>query len=213
MNVGRVSGANAFLKNAAAEAQRTARPKTDTRAASPRRDRFEVSYQDVVNAEKHGFIEINGSRYAVSGDMAAQMRSAYEQIKARNEGIIARQTAEANARAAKQQTEMAKREGETMAKAMEIARRISKGGRVPAQDEKFLMQFSQEMYMAAKMMAAMAEEHKDEDSVLGDEEEQLAQEAAKAIGEGTEHLEASVSDGAVDGVSSAPNEAAAGAGS
>ena len=111
---------------------------------------------------------------------------------------------------------MAKREGETMAKAMEIARRISKGGRVPAQDEKFLMQFSQEMYMAAKMMAAMAEEHKDEDSVLEDEEEQAAQaaqEAAQTIGEGTEHLEASVSDGAVEGVSSAPNEVAADAGS
>lgn len=206
MNVNRISGVSGVAGRTAARRQTKTKAQTQTAA---RRDRFEVTYQDVVNAEKHGFIEVNGMRYTVSGDMAAQMRSAYDQIKSRNEGILARQTAEANARAAKQQTEAAKREGETMGKAMEIARRISKGGHVPAQDEKFLMQFSQEMYMAAKLMAAMAEEHKEEDSVLEDEEV-VSEEAFEPIGEGTEHLEASASDGAVDSVSAAANEASAG---
>lgn len=208
MNITNLTGARAYRSGASAQRlQKTAVKTADT--AVKGRDRFEVSYQDVVNAEKYGFIEVNGSRYTVSGDMAEQMRSAYEKIKARNEGVIARQTAEANARAAKQQTEAAMKEGETMGKAMEIARRISKGGHVPAQDEKFLMQFSQEMYMAAKMMAAMAEEHKEEDSVLEDEEQTAEEDGAEAIGTGTEHLEASATDGTVDGVSTAPNESAA----
>ncbi len=201
MNVSRISGISGVAESAAA--RRQTKQKTQTQTAA-RRDRFDVTYQDVVNAEKHGFIEVNGKRYTVSEDMALQMRSAYDQIKSRNEGIIARQTAEANARAAKQQTEAAKREGETMAKAMEVARRISKGGHVPAQDERFLMQFSQEMYMAAKLMAAMAEEHKEEDSVLEDEET-VSEEAYEEIGDGTEHLEAAASGDAVDGVSAAAN--------
>lgn len=205
MNITNLTGANAYRSNAAAgQAQKAARQAAA--AMSPtRRDRFELSYQDVINAEKYGFIEVNGNRYTVSGDMATQMRSAYEQITARNQALIARQTAEANARAAKQQTEAAEEQWEKMAKALEIARRISKGGRVPPQDEQFLLEFSQEMYMAAKMAAMLAKEHKDEDSVLEEEEESTEDGGVEAVGEGTEHLEASVSNDAVSSVSSAAN--------
>ena len=207
MNITNLTGANAYRKNAAAERlQRTAGLLKTTAADSMRRDRFDLSYQDVVNAEKYGYIEVNGNRYTVSGDMVSQMRSAYDQMVARNQALIARQTAEANARSAKQQAEAAKKQAETMEKAMEIARRISKGGRVPPQDEQFLLEFSQTMYLTAKMMALMAKEHKDEDSVLEDEEETTQDGGVEAVGEGAEHLEASVSNGAVDGVSSAVSE-------
>ena len=202
MNITRMTGASAYRKNAAAEqVQKTAAQIAAT--AQKRRDSFEINFQDVINAEKYGYIEVNGNRFTVSGDMAAQMRSAYEQITARNQALIARQTAEANARAAKQQTEAAEEQWEKMAKALEIARRISKGGRVPPQDEQFLLEFSQTMYMSAKMMALMAKEHKDEDSVLEDEEETVEEGGVEAIGEGAEHLVASVSGDAVSGVSSA----------
>ena len=206
MNITKMTGANAYRKNAAAgHAQKTA-ARIAAAMEPRRRDRFEVSFQDVLNAEKYGFIEVNGNRYTVSGDMATQMRSVYEQMVARNQALIARQTAEANARAAKQQTDAAAEQWKKMAKAMEIARRIAKGGRVPPQDEQFLLEFSQEMYMSAKVMAMMAKEHKDEDSVLEDEEEQSAEDGGvEAVGEGTEHLEASVSGDAVSGVSSAAN--------
>lgn len=202
MNITNLTGANAYQKNAAAgQLQKTAAQIAAT--AQKQRDRFELSYQDVINAEKYGFIEVNGNRYTVSGDMATQMRSAYDQMVARNQALIARQTAEANARAAKQQTEAAEEQWKKMAKAIEIARRISKGGRVPPQDEQFLLEFSQTMYMSAKMMALMAKEHKDEDSVLGDEEESVEEGGVEAVGTGTEHLEASASGDAVSGVSSA----------
>ena len=207
MNITNLTGANAYRGNAAAGQAQKAVGRITAVAGAARRDRVELNYQDVINAEKYGFIEVNGNRYAVSGDMATQMRSAYEQMTARNQALIARQTAEANARAAKQQTEAAEEQWEKMSKALEIARRISKGGRVPPQDEQFLLEFSQEMYMSAKMAAMLAKEHKDEDSVLEEEEESAEEGGVEAVGEGTEHLEASVSSEAVNGVSSAANVA------
>lgn len=78
-----------------------------------------------------------------------------------------------NSIASKQQADAMKEYGEEMAKCLEIARRISRGDRVPAQDEKKLMDFNMDIYKMAKEMAAvnMDEEHKDWDSLWGDEEE------------------------------------------
>lgn len=78
-----------------------------------------------------------------------------------------------NSIAAKQQGDAMKEYGEEMAKCLEIARRISRGDRVPAQDEKKLMDFNMEIYQMAKEMAAMNmdKKHKEWDSLWGDEEE------------------------------------------
>lgn len=78
-----------------------------------------------------------------------------------------------NSIAAEQQGDAMKEYGEEMAKCLEIARRISRGDRVPAQDEKKLMDFNMEIYQMAKEMAAMNmdKKHKEWDSLWGDEEE------------------------------------------
>lgn len=78
-----------------------------------------------------------------------------------------------NSVASRQQADAMKEYGEDMAKCLEIARRISRGDRVPAQDEKKLMDFNMEIYQMAKEMAALNrdKEHKDWDSLWGDEEE------------------------------------------
>ncbi|MDE7177912.1 MAG: hypothetical protein K2O59_08855 [Lachnospiraceae bacterium] len=78
-----------------------------------------------------------------------------------------------NSIVAEQQGDAMKEYGEEMAKCLEIARRISRGDRVPAQDEKKLMDFNMEIYQMAKEMAAMNmdKEHKEWDSLWGDEEE------------------------------------------
>ena len=62
---------------------------------------------------------------------------------------------------------------EDMARALEIARRLMNGDRVPGSDEKFLMDFNKDMYMQAKSMQLMSqnEDSKDYDSILEDEEE------------------------------------------
>ncbi len=59
-----------------------------------------------------------------------------------------------------------------LAKALEIARRILNGDIVPAQDEKFLMEFNSEMYMRVKSMAELKEDPEKYDSLLEDEEEE-----------------------------------------
>ncbi len=95
-----------------------------------------------------------------------------EHIKLRDE-VIETEVGIANAEVAKQQGEAMQDYGEEMAKCLEIARRIANGDRVPAQDEKKLMDFNMEVYMAAKNMAAMNidKKHKDYDSLWGEEEE------------------------------------------
>lgn len=78
-----------------------------------------------------------------------------------------------NSVASKQQADAWKEYGEEMAKCLEIARRISRGDKVPAQDEKKLMDFNMDIYKMAKEMAAMnmEGEHEEWDSLWGEEEE------------------------------------------
>ena len=78
-----------------------------------------------------------------------------------------------NAENSKQQADAMKKYAEDMAKCLEIARRISNGDKVPATDEKKLMDFNMEIYMAAKNMAVMNmdKKHKEYDSLWGEEEE------------------------------------------
>lgn len=201
MNIGNVTGVNAYRRTAAATPPKVAGQKKAVDARS--RDRLELQFTDVLTAEKEGYIEVGGKRFAVSEDIAAQMRSAYDEMLARNEAKMARKAAEENARAARQQSEALAEQGEAMSKALEIARRIGKGGHVPPQDEKFLMEYSQEIYMAAKMQGMLAKEHEKYDTLLEDEEESAEEgEGVEAAGDGTRATaEATLSDGAVESVS------------
>ena len=80
---------------------------------------------------------------------------------------------QANALVAKQQGEAMEDYVEDLGKIMEVARRIMKGGIVPAADEKKLMEYSMELYQAAKNMGTLARQKDKEkyDSLWEDEEE------------------------------------------
>ena len=77
--------------------------------------------------------------------------------------------------------EVAKQQGEAMeegmvdlGKIMEVARRIMNGGIVPPTDEKKLMEYSMELYQAAKNIGALVKKEKEEyDSLWKEEEEKL----------------------------------------
>ncbi len=78
----------------------------------------------------------------------------------------------ANMEVAKQQGEAMEEYASDMGKIMEVARRIMKGAIVPATDEKKLMEYSMEMYQAAKNMGALArQKEKEEYDSLWDEKE------------------------------------------
>ena len=74
--------------------------------------------------------------------------------------------------AAKQQGEAMEEYAIDMGKIMEVARRLMKGGIVPPTDEKKLMEYSMELYQAAKNIGAMAKEkEKEEYDSLWEEKE------------------------------------------
>lgn len=80
-----------------------------------------------------------------------------------------------NAEVARQQADVMEDYAVEMGKIMEVAHRIAKGAIVPASDEKKLLDYSFEMYQAAKSMGAMAQMQKKRekyDSLWDDEEEE-----------------------------------------
>ena len=87
--------------------------------------------------------------------------------------VIEMEVGIANSEVAKQQGDAMEEAAEDMAKCLEIARRISRGDKVPAQDEKKLMDFNMEIYQIAKNMAVMNmnKKHKEWESLWDDEEE------------------------------------------
>lgn len=80
-----------------------------------------------------------------------------------------------NAEVARQQADVMEDAAIEMGKIMEVAHRIAKGGIVPATDEKKLLEYSFELYQAAKNMGAMVQMQKKRekyDSMWNDEEEE-----------------------------------------
>lgn len=92
----------------------------------------------------------------------------------------------ANMVSAKQQGEAMEEYGEDMVKIMEVARRLMKGGVVPPSDEKKLMEFSMELYQAAKNIGALAREREEYDSLWEDEEEKQECEDPATTADNTE---------------------------
>ncbi len=78
----------------------------------------------------------------------------------------------ANMEVSRQQGEAMEEYAVDMAKIMEVARRIMKGGIVPAEDEKKLMEYSMELYQAAKNIGALAKEREEYDTLWEEEPEE-----------------------------------------
>lgn len=111
---------------------------------------------------------------------AASLELSYNAVSAKYdeyhnfmEQLMEMHTALFNAEASRQQSDAMAEYAQDLVKLMEVARRIAKGAKVPASDEQKLMEYSMEMYLAAKNMAMLSEDKKKEeyDSLWGDEEE------------------------------------------
>lgn len=170
MNVGKLSGAGAAQQATAAGRRRAERPPQETASPARRQDRLELHFAQMREAEENGYLEVNGYRFTVTEEMSRDTRRAYEQFRAQSEGAAARLDAAQNARLDRQRTESARLKGHSMQQAQKIARRISSGEKVPSEDEHYLMTFSKEMYQAAKLQAAAAEEREACESVFEDGE-------------------------------------------
>ncbi len=96
-----------------------------------------------------------------------------DEYQAYMDKLVQQWSATANMVASRQQGEAMEEYVEDLGKIMEVARRLMKGGVVPATDEKKLMEYSMEMYQAAKNMGALAKQKEKEeyDSLWKEEEE------------------------------------------
>ena len=90
-----------------------------------------------------------------------------------------------SAEASKQQGDAMEEHTEDLIKIMEVARRIGRGDKVPAYDEQKLMEYSMELYMAAKNMAMLSElQDKDKEkhkSLWNDDEEKPNEPSPKEV--------------------------------
>lgn len=102
--------------------------------------------------------------------------------------LLEQWSATANMVSAEQQGDAMEEYVEDIGKIMEVARRLMKGAIVPASDEKKLMEYSMELYQAAKNIGAM-EKQKDKeeyDSLWDDEQEKTAYEDPMEVADNTE---------------------------
>lgn len=96
-------------------------------------------------------------------------------------------TAISNMESAKQQGEAMEESIVDLGKIMEVARRIMNGGIVPPTDEKKLMDYSMELYQAAKNIGALTKKEKEEyESLWEEEEDKQAPDDPTEIADGTE---------------------------
>lgn len=128
---------------------------------------------DIGKALASGSINVDGVSIELSEEAKQALMDAREQFYAHRDAEAERYAAEFNSYVAKQQKEAGEDMAEDMAKAMETARRISRGDIVPAIDEQKLMEFSQELYQMAKNMAMLhqMEEHRKDKSLYENDEE------------------------------------------
>ena len=81
--------------------------------------------------------------------------------------------ATANMVSAEQQGDAMEEYVEDLGKIMEVARRLMKGGIVPPEDERKLMEYSMELYQSAKNIGALAKEREEYDTLWEEEEEKV----------------------------------------
>lgn len=116
----------------------------------------------------------NGVDLELSGVQGKYTEEELDKMREEEEKKSLREMYQEQAEAAKEAAEAAGEGFEDMARALEIARRMMNGDRVPGSDEKFLMDFDKDMYLGAKSMQGLAQKKnpKEYDSLLEDEEEE-----------------------------------------
>lgn len=131
-----------------------------------------TEYSEVSTAVNKGTLTVDGVTLELSDEVRAAIKKANDQQFKDNEAVCIKNALIHNANVAKQQGDAMQDAIDKEVKAMEIARRIARGGHVPLQDEQLLMEYSSEMYQMAKQAAMMAKEHEKYDSLIDKESEE-----------------------------------------
>lgn len=117
-------------------------------------------FKQYVSAIQDGVVEHEGVKISISDEAKATLLEMREKYQKQQEALNALAAEENNAKWAKQTADAMDYEFKNQAAAIEIARRIAKGGKVPASDEQKLLEMNPDMYQMAKQQALMAHHHK-----------------------------------------------------
>jgi hypothetical protein len=128
-------------------------------------------YSQYVHAVRDGYVEADGVKLSISDEAQTALKDMYEQWSSLQEQMNEMWAGEHNLQVAQQQGDAMEEAAQNEAKALEVARRIAKGGRVPASDEKALMEYSDKLYQMAKQAALLAKQHKKYEKALFEDEE------------------------------------------
>lgn len=128
-----------------------------------------TEHKEVMNAINNGTLTVDGVTLELSDEVRNAIKEANEQRYKDNEKVLMMNNAIHNANVSRQQGDAMKEAMLTEIKAMEIARRIAKGGIVPLQDEKLLLEYNPELYQMSKQAAILAKEHEEYDTLVEEE--------------------------------------------
>ena len=143
---------------------------------------------EVNRVIENGIIEVDGGvTLTLSEEAMEKLKETAKNADKSNEAAAEAHFMEFNAAVAKQQGEAMGKAAEDEAKMFEIARRIAKGGVVPAKDEKALAEYNIDLYQMSKQAGAMAKEHEKYKKALTEENShdealEKAQEEVDAVG-------------------------------
>ena len=128
--------------------------------------------EEKIKSEKNGNI-IYANEAATLELTIKAVEEQKDQYQKYMDKLLQQWSAISNMEAAKQQGEAMEESVEDLGKIMEVARRLMNGDIVPPTDEKKLMEYSMELYQAAKNIGALMKEkeRKEHDSLWKEEEE------------------------------------------
>ena len=134
----------------------------------------------VAEILESGVMEVDGVTVEFSEEAKRELKKAQKEASQKQEQQMTNWMMEMNRESIEQSTEAIEDAYEDMAKLMEIARRISRGDRVPGTDEQKLIEFSKELYQMAKQAGAAAQnkKRKEHEALFKDEDEGQTQPAA-----------------------------------
>lgn len=152
---------------------------------------------------KQGMLPIGKIITASEDKRQEQTESALEKDTSKKNGVtvdISGQALEMFKRQLEEGREAADAAGKAAAdqsKILEIARRISRGDKVPPKDEKKLMEYDFKLYQMAKMSAMLNErkKHKEHKSLFEDEEENNKREKLRALEDGSLAMDSADTEG------------------
>ena len=143
---------------------------------------------EVHRVVENGSIEVDGGvTLTLSEEAKEKLKDTAKKADKQTEQNAAAHWGEFNGAVSDQQAKAMEKQADQEAKMLEIARRISKGGIVPAKDEQALAEYNIDMYQMAKQMGFMAKEHEKYKKSLMEENEEL-DEGIKEAGERVDEI-------------------------